>query len=198
MSTSSRETRTILFIGRPGSGKETQARRLAEDTGFHLYSTGERFRELREHRDALGQRVKEVYDTGRLMPTWFADYLFEDALLRLPYGTGVIFEGTGRWRAEAELFDEVAAWLGRPYLVVHLDVREEEAMRRQLARAQTKERPDSNSEDKIRIRFREFNEHTQKAIDFFETKGKVLRVNGEQPPDAITAEIREKLGLRLL
>ncbi len=188
------ETRTILFIGRPGSGKETQARRLAEDTGFHLFSTGERFRELREHRDALGARVKEVYDTGRLMPTWFAEYLFEDALLRLPYGTGVIFEGTGRWRGEAELFDEVATWLGRKYLVIHLDVSEEEALRRQLARAKTQDRPDSNSEEKVRIRFREFNEHTRKAIEFFEQKGKMIRVDGEQAPDAIAASIRDTLG----
>lgn len=191
---SNREIRTILFIGRPGSGKETQARRLADETGFHLFSTGERFRELREHRDALGERVKQVYDTGKLMPTWFADYLFEDALLRLPHGTGVIFEGTGRWREEAELFDEVASWLGRPYRAINLDVSEEEAMRRQLSRAQVSDRPDSNSTEKIRVRFQEFREHTQGAIDLFREKGALIDINGEQTPDAIAEDIRKALG----
>ena len=187
--------RTILFMGRPGSGKETQARRLADETGFHLFSTGERFRELREHRDALGERVKEVYDTGKLMPTWFADYLFEDALLRLPHGTGVIFEGTGRWREEAELFDEVATWLGRSYRVVNLEVSEEVAMRRQLGRAKVADRPDSNSEEKIRVRFEEFRNHTQGAIDFFRERGVLIDVNGELSPDEIAVEIRGKLDL---
>ncbi len=191
------QVRTVLFIGRPGSGKETQARRLADDTGFHIFSTGERFRELREHRDALGERVKEVYDTGRLMPSWFAEYLFEDALLRLPHGTGVIFEGTGRWRPEAELFDEVATWLGRPYNVLNLEVGEEEAMRRQLSRAQFGGRPDSNSEEKIRIRFKEFKEHTLEAIDFFREKGVLIDIRGEQGPDAIAADIRNALGFGL-
>lgn len=185
--------RTILFMGRPGSGKETQARRLAEESGYHFFSTGERFRELREHRDNLGRHVKQVYDTGKLMPAWFAQYLFEDALLRIPHETGVIFEGTGRWRAEAELFDEVAGWLGRAYRVVHLEVSERVALERQLGRARSVERPDSDTEEKIHIRFREFAEHTQKALDFFREKKVVVEVNGEQSPDAIAAEIRAAL-----
>ena len=186
--------RTILFMGRPGSGKETQARHLAEETGFHIFSTGERFREMREHRDSLGERVREVYDTGKLMPAWFAEYLFEDALLRTPHGTGVIFEGTGRWRPEAELFHEVVTWLGREYRVINLAVSEEEAMRRQLARAQSGSRPDSNSEEKIRIRFKEFSEHTQGAIDFFREQGVLLDINGEQDQDAIAQDIFQALG----
>ncbi len=187
--------RTILFIGRPGSGKETQARQLAEVTGYHLFSTGERFRELREHRDALGERVKEVYDTGKLMPSWFAEYLFEDALLRSSRDTGLIFEGTGRWREEAELFDEVATWLGRPYRVVHLEVSEEEVTRRQASRALSTNRPDSNSEEKIQVRLKEFADHTLAAVDFFRSKGVVIDVDGERAPDLIAQEIRSALAL---
>ncbi len=182
-------------MGRPGSGKETQARLLASKTGYHIFSSGERFRELREHRDSLGQRVKEYYDAGKLMPAWFAEFLFEEALFKLSPDTGIIFEGTGRKLEEAQLFDEVAAWLGRTYVVVYLDISEEEAMKRQLLRAQSKNRPESDSEEKIRMRFEEYNMNTALALTFFKGKGLVIDVSGERSVEEIHADICMKLGI---
>ncbi len=187
--------RTIFFVGRPGSGKETQARLLAEKTGFHILSTGEKFRELREHRDELGLRVKESYDTGKLLPTWFADYLFEDAILKLSHTTGIILEGSGRTVAQAERIHEVLSWLGRPYKVIHLTISEEEATRRQQARAKVTERPESDTLEKIRIRLEEFKNCTLPAIELFASKDAVLEINGERTIDEIHADIMGRFGL---
>jgi adenylate kinase len=182
-------------MGRPGSGKETQADLLSKKTGFAVFSTGKKFRELRENTDALGQNVREAYDTAKLLPVWFAEYLFEDALFKLHNDEGIIFEGTGRARDEAELFDEVAHWLGREYCVVYLDLPEEEARRRQMERAKVQNRTDSNTEAKITTRFEEYNLHTAKALEFFREKGVVIEVPAEGTIEAIHADIIAKLGL---
>lgn len=184
--------RTIFFVGRPGSGKETQARLMAEKTGFHILSTGEKFRELREHRDELGQRVKESYDTGKLLPTWFADYLFEDVVLKLSATAGIILEGSGRTVEQAERIHEVLKWLHRPYRVINLLISEEEATRRQISRAQKAERPDSDTADKIRIRLAEFARESLPAIDFFKAKDAVVEIDGSRPIEAIHADIMDR------
>ena len=182
-------------MGRPGSGKETQADLLSEKTGFTVFSTGKKFRELREHTDVLGTHVRHAYDTAKLLPVWFAEYLFEDALFHITSDKGIIFEGTGRAREEAELFHEVTTWLGREYRVVYLSLDEEEARRRQIERSLVQNRPDSNTEAKITTRFNEYNAHTAKALDFFREKGVVIDVPAEGSIEAIHQDILSKLDI---
>lgn len=182
-------------MGRPGSGKETQANLLSAKTGFTVFSTGKKFRELRERTDVLGTHVRHAYDTAKLLPTWFAEYLFEDALFHLGAEEGIIFEGTGRALAEAELFHEVATWLGRDYRVIYLALDEEEARRRQTERALVQNRTDSNTAAKITTRFSEYNAHTVKALDFFRDKGVVIDVPAEGSIESIHQDIMTKLAL---
>ncbi len=170
--------RTVLFVGRPGSGKETQARLMSQKTGFHVMSTGEKFRELREHRDALGQRIRAEYDAGHLIPNWFPDYLTIEALIHLSSEAGIIFEGSGRTVEQAKLFHEVTGWLNRPYRVINLVLSEEEAHARQVSRAKVSNRPDSDTEQKIALRFKAYNEETEPAIEFFKSKDVVIDIDG--------------------
>ena len=181
--------RTILFVGKPGSGKETQAKPLAEKTGYRILSTGAVFRELRVEESPLGERVKEVYDQGKLLPAWLASYLFQPEILRMHAAEGIILEGTGRARAEAELFDEVTGWLGRKYVVVNLDISDAEAITRQVGRG----RSDSDTEEKVRTRLSEYENATASAISFFEERGVLINVSGERSVADIHADIVERL-----
>jgi len=181
---------TILMMGKTGSGKGTQSALLSKKLGYQVFSTGDEFRKLRRQDSFLGKRVKETYDAGLLMPHWFASYFYEEALLRLTPEQGIVCEGIGRKEPEARLFNDVAEWLERDYLVFELVVSDEEVIRRMIAR----DRGDGlNDEEKIKIRLREYREFTAPAIEFFRTKGRVVEIDGMPTPEKIFEEIVCKL-----
>src|SRR3989338_5369982 len=96
---------TILMLGKTGSGKDTQAELLQEKTNFKIFSSGGRFREIKNQDTVLGNRIREDLDNGYLMPHWLSTFLFEEVLFALKKGEGIIFEGTARKRPEAEIFN---------------------------------------------------------------------------------------------
>lgn len=183
------DIKTILFLGPTGSGKETQANFLHAKTGFEIFSTGKRYRKLRSENTDLAARIKIDYDQGLLMPAWFSTFIFQEAFLYRPLAEGVICEGLGRTLFESKSFDEVMQWLGRDYVVFCLNIAEEESMARQMKRAETESRPDSDSAEKIRVRFTEYNRHTAPAIAFFREKGKVIDIDGSQTPEKVFEEV---------
>lgn len=180
---------TILMTGKTGSGKGVQARLLQQKLGFTLFSSGDRFREIKQTDTAIGNRIREDMDKGLLMPSWLSIYVFQEGLFKLKTSEGIVFEGTARKRPEAESFHEIANWLGRSYLCIHLVVPDEEVIRRQVKRG----REDSNNKEKIQTRLEEYRTYTASVIDFFREKNKLVDVDGLGTPEEIHERILEIL-----
>lgn len=181
--------KTVFLFGRPGSGKGTQAKLLAEKLGWEVFSTGDKFKAIRDTAGPFGERVKAVYDAGKLIPDWFASYLYEDALLNIDPAKGLVCEGFPRTRPQAELAHDVLSWLERPYKVLELTVSEDEALRRQVERGTLEHRPDSDSVEKIHARFETYRTLTEPTLEFFKEKGMLVEINGEQTREAILEDI---------
>lgn len=176
----------FFFVGRPGSGKETQSRLLAEKLGYDMFSTGLKFREIIASGSQLGNKIKTDYEQGLLMPTWVADFMFENYVFNLAEDKGAVFEGSGRDKEQAETIEKVCAWLGRPYTVLNLEVSEDEVVRRSLAR---KRDATDSDESIIRNRLSEYARLTHPAIQYFHSIGKCVDIKGEGTPEAIHADV---------
>jgi adenylate kinase len=184
---------TILLIGRPGSGKGTQATLLSERLAWIRLSSGDLIKQIRDGNEPFSPRVRAVYDKGTLLPDWFADYLLESGLLDLEGYVGVVTEGFGRTERQARHYADIIEWLGRNLTVINLEVSEEEAMRRMMSRGETQDRPDSNTEDKIRARLDQFSQETLPALEYFRSIGVVQDVDGEKTPAEIASAIEKLL-----
>lgn len=186
---------TVLLMGRPGCGKGTQATLLSERLAWIRLSSGDRIKQIRDGEEPFSARVRAVYDKGTLLPDWLADFILERGLLDLEPYVGVITEGFARTEQQAHHYADIIDWLGRSLMVINLEVSEEEAIRRMKGRNEVQDRPDSDSEEKMRQRLGQFSQETLPAMNYLRECGLVTDVNGEQTPEQIAEEIEKLLNL---
>ncbi len=185
---------TFVMLGRPGSGKGTQATLLAKKIGAEVYSSGNRLREMAKGQGFANRKIKTVMENGDLLPAWISSHLFVDALLGLAHSEAIVFEGACRTLPEAEAFDETSAWLERPYRVVFLDISDAEVEKRLSLRKGVGGRMDDSS-GTVSHRIKEYEEKTAAAVGFFKSHGALLKVNGEQPIETVHADVLKALNI---
>ena len=94
-----------VFLGAPGSGKGTQAKRLSQEHGFQHFSTGDMLRAAIRAGSPLGVSAKACIDRGDLVPDDIMIALIEAALSPLPANTKVLLDGFPRTVRQAEALD---------------------------------------------------------------------------------------------
>ena len=97
-------TDVIVFLGIQGSGKGTQAKLLAEKTGFQHVNIGDLFREQIALGSSLGKKVQAIITRGELVSDELVFELVNSTLK--PDSKGVIFDGFPRTEAQAEFLLE--------------------------------------------------------------------------------------------
>lgn len=184
---------TIVFLGKPGSGKGTQAKLLSEKTGWPVTVSGNLFRALAQEDSFAGRKTKHENDQGLLGPDWFAMYFFQRSILAVPENEGVIFDGFGRKVPEAKNVIDVLTWLERPFRAVHIKVSDEEIRNRLLKRGTSSGRLDDMHVEK---RLEEYRTYTDPSIELFRAAGVLVEVDGEGTVEEIHERIVSGLEMK--
>ena len=125
----------IVFLGAPGSGKGTQAKRLMADFAMVQISTGDLLREAVRSGNELGVRAKAAMDAGELVTDDIVLGIIRDRLDRPDVETGYILDGFPRNLSQAEALEGVLAAVDQPLdAVVLLDVDFDVLMKRLTGR----------------------------------------------------------------
>jgi adenylate kinase len=207
----------LVILGAPGSGKGTQAHRLAEAYSLRRISTGDILRDAVARGTELGMKAKAHMDSGGLVPDGLVIDLIAEALDGDGGHRGFIFDGFPRTVKQAEALDDLLVRTGRKLdAVVLLEVSEEEVVRRLTLRRSCpgcerlynmeSDPPgdgvhcdvcgeeliirSDDREDVIRKRLEVYRRQTEPIIRWYGEKGTVLRIDGEQGPDEVLAQVR--------
>ena len=117
----------VVLIGPPGSGKGTQAVRLAERYGIPHISTGEILRSAVRAGTKLGRQVADIMASGSLVSDELMTDLVRARLAEPDVARGFVLDGYPRTVGQAQALDEM---MGRaPMIVILIDVPDAEIVR---------------------------------------------------------------------
>jgi adenylate kinase len=183
----------ILLLGPQGSGKGTQAKRLAGEYGLAHVATGDLLREEIDAGTEFGKQVGPILASGGLVPD---DQMIELIRARLQDDAaqdGFVLDGFPRTQPQAEALDKMLQEIDRPLTVVFaLDISDDSCKERLLKRAEEEGREDDTPEV-IERRLRTYHEQTEPLIEHYRTRGNFVPIHADRPIDSVFAEIQKAL-----
>lgn len=210
----------LIFIGPPGSGKGTQAKRLAAQHGVPHISTGDMLREAVADGTELGQKAAPIMTSGGLVPDDLMIGIIRDRLAKPDAERGFILDGFPRTLVQAEKLDGIVEGNGGDKLrVLQLLVPDEAivnriALRRSCSNcgaiyhlenkppandsvcdrcgAEVIARPDDN-ETAVRKRLEAFHRQTMPVATYYKSKSALREVDGIGPIDEVFERIEQSL-----
>jgi adenylate kinase len=210
-------------VGPPGVGKGTQSAFLEQEFGAKPLSSGMIFRAEIEAETDLGELAKSYIDRGELVPNGVTIQMMLKRLRSSDVKQkGFILDGFPRTLRQAEALDEelIKHEIGLD-AVISLEVDDETIISRLTGRIGCTKcgeiyhrhnkppkregfcdrcnsplivREDDKAET-IKERLKVFRENTAPVVGYYESRGKLLRVESSRAPDVVFAEIKERLSL---
>lgn len=174
----------LILIGIQGAGKSTQGNILSEKLGIPYLSTGHIFREMAKEKTKIGRYLKEVMNSGALIPDDTTLEIVSEYLKRPEYEKGYIMDGFPRTSKQAEAFENGID------KVIYLRVSDREALWRLSYRTDQRE---DDTLSALRKRIELFHEVTKPVIEYYRKKGHLIEIDGEKEIEEITREILESL-----
>ncbi len=177
----------LIFLGPQGSGKGTQASRLARLMGVPHISTGDMLRQAVADGTELGQKADAIMKAGDLVPDELVVAMVGERLAMDDAVCGDLLDGFPRNVVQAKALDGV---LTDPLdVIVQLDVPHEELMSRMLLRAAAEGRAD-DTEEGISRRLEIYWSETAPLSDYYRESSVVVHVvDGFGEIDEVTGRV---------
>ena len=208
----------VILLGPPASGKGTQAARLKEYLGVPHIASGDLFRYNLKNETELGLKAKAYMDRGALVPDDITIGMVLDRLSRPDCEDGALFDGFPRTLPQAQALDEALAEQGEKLdRVLNIQVPDEELVERVSGRriCRTCGEPyhvkykkpekegicdldggelyqrDDDKPETVRKRIKVYWDQTSPLIDYYREQGILRDIDGDQPIDEVTEELKE-------
>ncbi|MCA1042169.1 adenylate kinase [Bacillus infantis] len=211
----------LVLMGLPGAGKGTQAEKIVEKYGIPHISTGDMFRAAIKEGTELGLEAKSFMDKGELVPDQVTIGIVRERLSKEDCNKGFLLDGFPRTVAQADALEDILSELKKKIdYVINIDVDQSILMERLTGRRICKncgatyhlvfnppakadecdrcggelyQRADDNAET-VKNRLDVNIKQTKPLLDFYETKGYLRNIDGQQEISKVFTDLDALLG----
>ena len=210
----------IVVLGKQGAGKGTQCKRLAQHLAIPHVSTGDILRAAVRDKTPIGLEVGSILEAGQLVSDDLVNRLVKERFAEADSQGGALLDGFPRTDAQAEALDTILGDDGVK-ICINLDVPSALVAERLSSRRVCQEcgaiyrdtdveaisgtcsicggdvvqRADDLPEAILR-RLEVYERDTAPLLSFYDQRGLLVRVDGDQDPQEVTAEILDVLAER--
>lgn len=193
----------LILLGAPGAGKGTQAQAISEKYNIPAISTGNILREAVRNKTEMGLKAKAYMDAGDLVPDEIVISMLQERLARPDCENGYILDGFPRNIPQAQALEEKGITMDK---VVEIFVEDDRIVERMGGRrvcadcgasyhleykrpkqegicdvcgGELVQRIDDKPET-VLDRLAVYHEHTKPLKDFYDNKGLLFVVHGQE------------------
>ena len=198
----------LIFLGPPGAGKGTQAERISKLYGIAHISTGDMLRSQMREGTPLGAEAKGYIERGELVPDALIIAMVAERIKEADCENGFLFDGFPRTVAQAEALNDISDI----DMVIDIAVPAERILERIGGRRMcsgcgagyltstyhkdTCEKcgsplyiRDDDKPETVKNRIAVYERQTMPLIEYYTNKGNLSRVNGDDAPDNVYADV---------
>ena len=210
----------FVFLGPPGVGKGTQAKRTAAEFGVVHLSTGDLLRDHVKNQTALGRKAQPFMESGRLVPDDLIVRMTIERMKSADCARGVLLDGFPRTMVQADSLDraltEAALALSA---AIFFNASDEVLIERLSGRRHCPKckagyhvrtltprvegvcdvcygalaQRDDDQPDVIANRIRVYREQSLGVIDHYRGRDQLIEIDSQGPVDEIFARVREAI-----
>ena len=183
----------LIFLGPPGVGKGTQAKKVCDHYKIIHLSTGEILRKEISDKSEVGNQAKTYIDNGNLVPDNVILRIIENRLKASDAQYGYLLDGFPRTINQAEGLQKIMLQLKHKInSVISLTANEEELILRLIKRGKDSGRSDESPEI-IRHRQKVYWRQTAPLLEYYSEKKVLKKVDGLGNITDITKRILETI-----
>lgn len=211
----------LILLGLPGAGKGTQAEKLVQEYHIPHISTGDMFRAATKNETPLGLEAKKYMDAGKLVPDEVTNNIVKERLQEDDVKDGFLLDGYPRTLNQSEALKDNLQEIDRKLdAVIYLNTSKDVLMERLAGRyicsncgatyhklnnptevegvcdkcggTEFHQREDDKPEI-VEERIKVNEEQTDKLVDFYQSEGVLVELDGDRNSDEVFVEIQEIL-----
>ncbi|XP_043554620.1 adenylate kinase isoenzyme 5 isoform X1 [Chiloscyllium plagiosum] len=176
-----KQAKIIFVIGGPGSGKETQCKRIAAQYGFTYISSEDILRNVVAVGPERRRETRETMEPEELVPM----EMLKDTIINSMDTRGILIDGYPQEVRQAEEFEKK---IGQPSLVLFLSCSTDTLEQRLRKSAQA-----SDGDDNVSRQIEAYLSAAQPIIEKYQRENLIHKINAEETPDKVFQQIGEAI-----